>query len=513
LDGGIKMDRQLADLLEKQADLTKQPFIQNAITERILEETGGEGLYHKFEIDLSVARTDEERKSSGDRLMVETVDDAVTIKLNSRKNPSIDLQKFPLIKSPIKKIYITNAAGSGNLDILVGSEGMFEAKKKLEIINPADYIICKDGSHIIAINGKTGDTLIRNTDAHTVIQHAIDSLPDNIGGLVYLKAGDYELTDTIELYRNNANWTEMTLQGAGMGVTNLKVKSGTNKNAVSFDVSGAGDDGFKTVRDLNIYGQRGDTAGHGFYTEETGAGAAFDILLKNIMFYGCKNNGIHIKDGWGVKIVDCITEVNTGHGLYLFGSQCHVSNLFSAYNTNDGIYASGPYLKCNNIELMGNDDNGFRGVSLQHANISNLSVSNWGAANDAAVNLEGDNNTLTGISIDGMGSATADYGLFIQNGSINNIITGLRVIDTDVNDIRVTSTCVDNIIWGNFDLTKLSVDAASRCILNGLSNNAGAPGVAGAWAAVVKWGAIVRDTTNNKTYIYAGAGWREISAA
>ena len=77
------MDRQLADHLEKQADLSKTPFIQNDITERILEKTGGEGLYHKFEIDLSVAHTDEEYIFSGDRLTVATLAAAATIKLNS----------------------------------------------------------------------------------------------------------------------------------------------------------------------------------------------------------------------------------------------------------------------------------------------------------------------------------------------------------------------------------------------------------------------------------------------
>ena len=125
------MDRKLADTLEKNADLAKTPFIQNEITERILEKTGGEGLYTKFTIDLSAAHTDEKYNFHGDRLTVESVDSAVTIKLNSRKNDPIDLVNINQINAPIKCFFVTNAALSGTLKLLCGSKGMFEAKKKM----------------------------------------------------------------------------------------------------------------------------------------------------------------------------------------------------------------------------------------------------------------------------------------------------------------------------------------------------------------------------------------------
>lgn len=181
------MDKKLADVLEKQSELLKTPFIQNEITERILERTGGEGLYHKFEIDLSVAHTDELYEYSGDRFTVENAPDAVTVKLNSVKNSAIDLQEIPEIHSPFTKFYITNIAGTGTLKLLMGSKGMFEAKKKLNLEVAPNFVIYKIGSTTKALNCNTGLDESINADSATVIQYAFDNVPSGETGTILIK--------------------------------------------------------------------------------------------------------------------------------------------------------------------------------------------------------------------------------------------------------------------------------------------------------------------------------------
>src|SRR5262249_3831046 len=49
----------------------------------------------------------------------------------------------------------------------------------------------------------------------TDIQTAVDALPPT-GGKIFVKAGDYVISDTIKLLRSNVH-----LQGEGMGITNI----------------------------------------------------------------------------------------------------------------------------------------------------------------------------------------------------------------------------------------------------------------------------------------------------
>lgn len=123
------MDRKLADILLKLGERMRTPFIQNDLTDRLLESAGkGEGLYHEFEFDLSVAHANERHEFSGDRMLVTQIDADASIRLNSIKNSLLDLKKVGFFKAPIKEFYLTNDAGSSGdlLKILVGSKGMFE---------------------------------------------------------------------------------------------------------------------------------------------------------------------------------------------------------------------------------------------------------------------------------------------------------------------------------------------------------------------------------------------------
>jgi hypothetical protein len=254
------MDQKIKEILEKLANLTKTPFIQNALTEKIIDDTGGEGLYNKIEVDLTVAHTDLKIPVSADRLTVESVDDAVTIKLNSPKNPTVDLQVIPEIRGAVKRIYVNNASGSGTLKLLAGSKGMVEFKKKLEIINSPNYIIYLDGTLTKAYNCETGIIEIVNSVSATVIQYAIDQLTS--GGHIYIKQGEYTITAQISVK------SDITLTGAGkstilkaqnsLGTPNILFVDTTQSNIIIKDLCIDGNkanrvDGAVDHQQANIY--------------------------------------------------------------------------------------------------------------------------------------------------------------------------------------------------------------------------------------------------------------------
>lgn len=100
-----------------------------------LKETGGIGAYTTFNIDLSKAHTDERYTFSGDQVIVTGCDNPVSIKLNDVRNDRVDLDVIKQINSPFNEFYITNAASSGSLKILCGSEGVFQCDPSLRIMS------------------------------------------------------------------------------------------------------------------------------------------------------------------------------------------------------------------------------------------------------------------------------------------------------------------------------------------------------------------------------------------
>jgi len=62
---------------------------------------------------------------------------------------------------------------------------------------PASYIIYKEGGVVYALNSRTGQIDFSGTDASTVIQSAVNAIPD--GGKVFVKAGRYALTKKITI--------------------------------------------------------------------------------------------------------------------------------------------------------------------------------------------------------------------------------------------------------------------------------------------------------------------------
>jgi len=90
----------------------------------------------------------------------------------------------------------------------------------------ANYVISKEDGVTKAKDGSDGSIASSDTDASTVIQNAIDALPLE-GGLIFLKAGTYTLTSTIELIKQN-----ITLTG---GQATLELADGADTNLVKLE--------------------------------------------------------------------------------------------------------------------------------------------------------------------------------------------------------------------------------------------------------------------------------------
>ena len=86
----------------------------------------------------------------------------------------------------------------------------------------ASYIIFKVGNTIYAKNGTTGEIEFSGTDASQVIQSAIDALPKETGGKIFIKAGTYVISSYLSAVNN------LVLEGEGKYKTILKMADGAN---------------------------------------------------------------------------------------------------------------------------------------------------------------------------------------------------------------------------------------------------------------------------------------------
>jgi len=139
------MDKKIEEILANLKKSLREPLKTYEITDDVIEKTGGEGLYAKHELPLTIARSDIRVDVTGDNLTVEDCPSAVTVKLNHKKNPEIDLQKIDEIEGRFKCLFLNNSVGAGTLKILTGDRGLFKAKKKLNKFNDNEKLIFGTG--------------------------------------------------------------------------------------------------------------------------------------------------------------------------------------------------------------------------------------------------------------------------------------------------------------------------------------------------------------------------------
>lgn len=354
-----------------------------------------------------------------------------------------------------------------------------------KMISPAYYVIYKSGSLVKAMNGETGGVLSSNSDAATVIQAAIDARTYAQKNSILFKAGNFTITKQVDLKGN------LNFQGAGIDITRLTAAD----QSQDYDIlswTPTSNEYFLSIRDLTVEGDGTDgTSGRNIYFDDEDGGNTSDCHIDHIMSIHAVGDGIYARNNWGFKLTNSISEYSGGINLNLGTvSQNYIQNCFFAYaKGNYGVKINSPkVLFCNN-NVYQNERVGI----LLTGSVEKQTISN---------NM-----------INGNGTVATSDGLWVDSNNHEVVICNNQIYDNS--DYGLDLDADDCIVEGNNIVNNTNgqiANSGDRNVINGLSNNAGVPGVAGVWATVTRDGVIVRDTTNNKTYIYAGGGWREISA-
>jgi len=376
----------------------------------------------------------------------------------------------------------------------------------------ASYIVYKSGLNIKSRNCDTGAVECVNTDASTVIQSAMDALFEDRGGMLCIKEGLYTITSKLNMYADKTSWRPLWVRGSGILSTRLRLDDSADCDIFEFDVSAANDDGFKLISDMRLDGNKANNAaGSGIVTANTGGGSLYDFAVDRVYASDFSDDCIEIVDGWGVRLTDILVEGGDASGLYMNGNQMYANKIFSAYNGDDAIELRGTDCVFGMLYAYNNAKHGINVSNLDHSVLTGIHVRDWGSlAVDTYHGLYiGDAstyNSFAGVNVYGDGTGNCYRGLSVYGH--NNVLTGCLSQGCSDNNLHMIGD--ENQVDGCFQDS--IGDAGDRNLINGMGTNAGIPGAAGDWTAVVRKGAIVRDETNNKTYIYAGGGWREISA-
>jgi len=234
---------------------------------KLLKKTGGKGFYHLFEYNLSEARKDFKIDWVGDQLIITELGDQAYIKLNDIENNLIPLKIVRNIgPTPLKKFYLTNDAGTGNLKILAGSKMLF----KISTLSP------------IEVYSQTVDrVVIRDQDG--IIESSDDASRVIAGG-----GTEHDFVDITG--KGSLRWFYVNVN-AKAGSTNIKPKiyiDGTLlEPAISFGGwSALGMDANTRPFQLTDYNAGGTNAGH-YYFEK---GIVFDTSLKLSVYNSSVDN-------------------------------------------------------------------------------------------------------------------------------------------------------------------------------------------------------------------------------
>jgi hypothetical protein len=297
-------------------------------------------------------------------------------------------------------------------------------------VQPASYIIFKDGDRYYAKNGRTGMIELSSGDANTVIQYAIDSLPN--GGRITLKRGVYYLSDTIVL-RNPA----IVLEGESfIDARALAERPGTvlalmdNVNKDMIEVTGEK----CMIRYLRLYGNKyRNTSGRIIYER---AGSASDLKLEKLYVIASPRQGIWLEGNFGT-IIDVHTEISgdwgwvvRGHGWRFFAPNCW-GDAKGMLVLGVGNLVHSPFIYGDSASLVGIGvgDEGFSAEPLRNIIVGGV-ISDFGREGIRIVGAR-DNIISSNVVVNVGKSADNTYDAILVKkrvlGSYRNIIIGNRI--------------------------------------------------------------------------------------
>jgi len=286
----------------------------------------------------------------------------------------------------------------------------------------ASYIIFKDGDLIKAKNGRTGQVEFSGADAATVIQQAIDALPN--GGLIFFRKSNYPITSKIEINNNHivlaceystilrkavndcilkVNADYVTIQGLWFD-GNKESYTGNNIYITSLP-------SYWKVINVRVYNAQSS----GIFVERGGYGEIRNSLFIDNNAYGIrcykltKTSKVTIRDN--VLLNNGVTHIHVER----FDS-AEISGNFASTSNYAGIYV----YELNNVKVtnnwsMFNGHHGFELTLVEHAEIiGNHAINNNQAGGGHAGIYLGDSKYCIVIgnhAIDTQSTPTQGYGI------------------------------------------------------------------------------------------------------
>jgi len=287
-------------------------------------------------------------------------------------------------------------------------------------VEPASYIVFKDGDLVKAKNGQTGEVEFSDSDAATVLQSAITAMN---GGVLFIKEGTYEITGSIDLAGKQGITIE-GVHGTHAGKSTL-LKLADDANVPIFTkVESPALISRINIRNLYLHGNSANnpTTIDGLIKFVGVKHAAFE----NLRIADVNGDGIYLSTCEDIIISRCRISGTSKDGVEVGGSTNVIVSENTIYtNTDTSVYvrlSAGVKILGNNIDQSGG---GLYGIFV------------YRAAETEDYNVIAENYIVGG-------SRTAGACVYIQNSNLNRVIVnsllrgdryGLVLDDADRNVI------------------------------------------------------------------------------
>ncbi len=335
-----------------------------------------------------------------------------------------------------------------------------------------DGTVTYSGSGFVQVKAPTG---VAATDMANI--NAALALVPSGGGVVQLQAGTYVLpapaaaaSGCVSLSTNGT-----TLQGAGMGVTTLKVADGTSASITGIVRTPSGVvNSHITVRDLTIDGNKANKSGTptiiGFYcgVSPNGTATDTDISLERVEIKNCTDYGADPHERTTrFRAYGCLFHDNDVDGLTL--DACYDSDVVACYSYSNGRHGFNVVTASTRVRLVDCHaySNTVNGLILQtgakdnviaassfYSNAGSGVVINGVAQSGQQDNNPGRNNSVANCSI----QSNSLHGIQLVGASYNRI---------SGNSIRDSSQAATN----TSDQIRLQSSGSDHCTFNHITDN------------------------------------------
>jgi len=355
-------------------------------------------------------------------------------------------------------------------------------------VETADYVVYKNGTTIIAVDGGTGIEVTSSTSASTVINTLI-GLMTVAGGKIYIKGGNFPVTSTINIDKH------IHLQGNGMAnlplVTDMKamtlLRLADDADCTLIEVDGDGTNiYFPMIRDLTLDGNRTNNAGaiHGInFIDDISDAVVHNVFVKSI-----NDTGIKSRNGWYMHYNNVYAEYCTGHGFDI--SEGWLVNCVSSENTENGLLChAGTDLHIMNSRFKQNKQHG---ICIEDWTPKQISI----IGNSIINNSDDDPGSYDGINING-GHLTFDRNIVIANNNIgaeNGTDQRYGINIEDGNGYVITGNNVLTEATGTISIAAAGADIICNDNLGYVSEAGGVTG------AVADGGTFAHGLTGTPTY-------------